>query len=161
MLPLPQRPNTRDKCKESPNIDRNPNLITNENSFVLSTSEWKAAFSRTQKKMNDGWTKIMYNKLIGKVTLRTTFHSELQEKGKVQDVRNEKYKASGMEIRVFVRDGAKCNSPTAFYLTSIGMQYSREFCTSSNIYSSSVFTTFNIDHSSRLVLCEEHEMIND
>ena len=87
-LPLPQRPNTRDKCKESPNIDRNPNLITNENSFVLSPSEWKAAFSRTQKKMNDGWTKIMYNKLIGKVTLRTTFHSELQVKGKMQDVWN-------------------------------------------------------------------------
>ena len=64
----------------------------------------------------------MNQNCIGKVTLRTTFHSELQEKGKVQDVRNEKYKASGMEIRVFVRDGAKCNSPTAFYLTSIGMQ---------------------------------------
>ena len=63
-LSLPQRPNTRDKCKEDPSIDTSPNITTSETSFVLSPSEWKAAFSRTQKKMNDGWRKILYDKLI-------------------------------------------------------------------------------------------------
>ena len=41
-LPLPRQPNTRGKCKKYSNIDESPDSTTNETSFVLSPSEWKA-----------------------------------------------------------------------------------------------------------------------
>ena len=82
-LPLPQRPNTRDKCRDDSDIDESPNGVINETSFVLSPSEWKAAFSRTRNKMNDGWTKIMYNKLISSgITCSISFRGAHIKTGK-------------------------------------------------------------------------------
>ena len=62
-LSLPVKPKTR--SSESDNNDNNntQNEPTEEISFVLSAAEWKAAFSRTNRKMNSGWTKIFYEKL--------------------------------------------------------------------------------------------------
>jgi hypothetical protein len=62
-LPLPQRPNTRAKKAKRVNNDNTGHSIVSETSFILSPSEWKAAYSRTREELNDDWTNILSNKL--------------------------------------------------------------------------------------------------
>ncbi|CAF1061264.1 unnamed protein product [Rotaria sordida] len=63
-LPLPEPPNTRTKQPGTINGNNTECSIVSETSFILTPSEWKAAFSCAQKKLNDGWTKIFYDKII-------------------------------------------------------------------------------------------------
>ncbi|CAF3816881.1 unnamed protein product [Rotaria sordida] len=63
-LPLPEPPNTRTKQPGTINGNNTERSIVSETSFILTPSEWKAAFSCVQKKLNDGWTKIFYDKII-------------------------------------------------------------------------------------------------
>ncbi|CAF1491231.1 unnamed protein product [Adineta steineri] len=62
-LPLPGRPNTRANEKENINGCNSRSLPVSETSLVLNPSEWKAAFSKTQRKMNEDWTDIFSGKL--------------------------------------------------------------------------------------------------
>ena len=51
--------------------------------MALTASEWKAAFSRTRQKMNDGWTKIFYEKLKSYgITCEVRFRKSHIKKGK-------------------------------------------------------------------------------
>ena len=62
-LPIPDRPNTRaNKAqKNDQNCEKNE---TNEKiTFALNPIEWKTAFSNSKKKMNNGWTRIFYEKI--------------------------------------------------------------------------------------------------
>ena len=63
-LPLPQKPKTRANKSKNANNNATKNLITGEVSFILTASEWKAAFSRTRQEMNKGWTKIFSTKMV-------------------------------------------------------------------------------------------------
>ena len=63
-LPLPEHPNTRSNQREDISDKNVEHSVVTEMSFILTPSEWKAAFSSTQEKLNDGWTNIFSNKLI-------------------------------------------------------------------------------------------------
>ena len=62
-LPLPERPNTRNKQAENIAVNSTTTSNFTETSFILTASEWKTAFSRTRQKLNTGWTDIFYDKL--------------------------------------------------------------------------------------------------
>jgi hypothetical protein len=62
-LPLPKPPNTRGNEAKTVNGNIIERSIVSETSFILTPSEWKNAFSSSQKKLNDGWTKIFSEKL--------------------------------------------------------------------------------------------------
>jgi hypothetical protein len=82
-LPLPQKPETRANKKENVADNGIQNSINSEISFALSPIEWKEAFSQTHQKMNDGWTKIFYEKLnsCGN-TCAVNFRKSYMRKGK-------------------------------------------------------------------------------
>jgi hypothetical protein len=50
-LPLPRRPNTRGNQVESTSTENIDCWVMNETSFVLTSLEWKEAFSRTHQKI--------------------------------------------------------------------------------------------------------------
>lgn len=62
-LPLPQRPNTRSNEANDVDNDEIKDSTINQTSFILTPEEWKAAFSRSRQKLNNGWTKIFSDKL--------------------------------------------------------------------------------------------------
>ena len=54
----------RQICKDNrPNGNRTKEDIATDHSIVLSADEWKKAYSCTNRKMNEGWTKIFADKL--------------------------------------------------------------------------------------------------
>jgi hypothetical protein len=63
-LPLSQRPNTRGNQVESTSTEKIHCWVMNETSFVLTSLEWKEAFSGTHQKLKNGWTDIFYRQLV-------------------------------------------------------------------------------------------------
>jgi hypothetical protein len=62
-LPIPQKPITRINQAQNVNENNTQSLTVDRITIDLNVSEWKAAFSCSRQKMNDGWTKIFYDKL--------------------------------------------------------------------------------------------------
>jgi hypothetical protein len=82
-LPLPQRPNTRAVKAKNINNNDNQSSTIHEISFVLTPSEWKAAFSRTHQKMKDDWTDLFYEKLTSSgIKCPVSFRKANIKKGK-------------------------------------------------------------------------------
>jgi len=59
-VPLPEPPKTRAQQK----ITNRDSVTVRETTFLLTSAEWKIAFSQSKRKMNPGWTKIVYKKLV-------------------------------------------------------------------------------------------------
>jgi hypothetical protein len=86
-LPLHVRPKTRASPPENLDDNSTQSSTSSDISFTLTASEWKAAFSRTRQKMNDGWTNIFYQKLKScGITCAVSFKRSYVKKGKRKHV---------------------------------------------------------------------------
>ena len=82
-LPLPQKPNTRINKSENVHNSVTQKSTIDDMSLALTPIEWKAAFSRTLQKMNEGWTNIFYEKLKScGITCALCFRKSHVKKGK-------------------------------------------------------------------------------
>ena len=74
-LPLPEPPKTRTNQGKTVNGNRIERSINDETAFSLTPGEWKLAFSSSQKKLNDGWTKLFSEKLESReITCSVSFY---------------------------------------------------------------------------------------
>ena len=86
-LPLPQRPDTRANRKENANDNSTKSDFIGEVSMVLSPTEWKNAFSRTDQKMKPDWTDIFVDKLTPSIAeCSVNFKAPYIEKGERKGV---------------------------------------------------------------------------
>ena len=80
--PIHVRPKRQIRRDNRPNGNRTKEDIATDHSIVFSADEWKKAYSRTNRKMKEGWTKIFADKLTASGFVCTLqFKSPVFKKG--------------------------------------------------------------------------------
>ena len=80
--PIPVRPTREIRRDNSPSGNRTNETIGIDHSIVFSVAEWKKAYSQTNQKMKEGWTKIFADKLTASGFVCTLqFKSPVFKKG--------------------------------------------------------------------------------